>query len=212
MKPVGNWNGNLENKRYEYNLDSDSIVIDLGGYVGLWAKAVVDKFDCKVHSYEAVERYFSQIRHYNVIPYQYAVTCETGKDYIHVCDEGSAIESLSELKKKNDLDSGYQGNVQSHSNIPLEEINTIDINEVLDNYDVVDLLKINIEGGEYDILDKMCETKTVSKVKNLQIQFHNFVEDAQDKYDDIVNKLQDTHICNFDSMWRWSFWSLKEES
>ena len=58
----------------------------------------------------------------------------------------------------------------------------------------------------------MCETKTISKVKNLQIQFHNFVEDAQDKYDDIVNKLQDTHVCDFDSMWRWSFWSLKEES
>ena len=49
MKPVGNWNSNLENKRYEYNLNSESIVLDLGGYIGLWAKGIVDKFDCKVH-------------------------------------------------------------------------------------------------------------------------------------------------------------------
>ena len=105
---------------------------------------------------------------------------------MHVCDEGSAIEILSEHKKQNDLDSSYQSNIKSHSNIPLEKINTIDINEILDKYSQIDLLKINIEGGEYDILERMYKTGTINKVQNLQIQFHNFVEDAQSKYDNIV--------------------------
>ena len=210
MKNKGNWNNTLELKRYDYpTLTPNSVVIDLGGYVGGWASRIADKFKCPVHSYEAVERYFSQINHENVIPYQYAVTCETGTDYMHVCDEGSAIETLSEYKKQNDRDASYQSNVRSHSNIPLEQINTIDINEILENYDQVDLLKINIEGGEYAILERMCETGTINKVQNLQIQFHNFVEDAQSKYDNIVSNLKLTHTCDFDSMWRWSFWSLK---
>ena len=126
-----------------------------------------------------------------------------------MCDEGSTSESLSEFKKKNDLDSTYQSNVQKLSEVPLEKINTLDVNEVLEKFDSVDLLKINIEGGEYDILLRMCNTETISKVKNLQIQFHNFVDDAQQKYDDITTKLKETHNCDFDSMWRWSFWSKK---
>lgn len=209
MKNKGNWNNQLENKRYEYNLTPDSIVIDLGGYVGIWANTIANKFNCTVHSFEAVERYFSQINYNNVIAHQYAVTCKTGVDYMHVCDEGSAIEVLSEHKKQNDLDSSYQSNIKSHSNIPLEKINTIDINEILDKYSQIDLLKINIEGGEYDILERMYKTGTINKVQNLQIQFHDFVEDAQSKYDNIVSNLELTHTCNFDSMWRWSFWDLK---
>ena len=181
-----------------------------GGYVGGWAKQIANKFNCNVHSYEAVERYFSKINHEKVIAYQYAVTCETGIDYMHVCDEGSATEALSEYKKVNDNDRGYQSNIISHSNIPLEKVNTIDINEVLNEYDTVDLLKINIEGGEYDILNRMCETGTINKVQNLQIQFHNFVENAQSKYDNIISNLELTHTCDFDSMWRWSFWSIKK--
>ena len=55
----------------------------------------------------------------------------------------------------------------------------------------------------------MCNTNTINNVQRLQVQFHNFVEDAQAKYDDIVTKLQETHTCNFDSMWRWSFWTKK---
>ena len=209
MKRVGEWNSQLEEKRYQYNLTSDSVVIDLGGYIGLWARDIVNQFGCTVYSYEAVERYFNQINYLGVDSYQAAVTCKTGTDYIHVCDEGSAVGTLADDKKKNDLDSSYQSNIQSHSTIPLEKINTIDINEVLEEFNKVDLLKINIEGGEYDILTRMCDTGTINKVDNIQIQFHNFVEDAQNKYNNIVNKLQDTHKCDFDSMWRWSFWSKK---
>jgi FkbM family methyltransferase len=209
MKPVGHWDGSLEDKRYHYDLNRDSIVLDFGGYTGLWARDLANRFGCKVHSYEAVERYFKQISWNNVIPYQYAITCETGIEYFHVCDEGSTSESLSEFKKKNDLDSTYQSNVQKLSEVPLEKINTLDVNEVLEKFDSVDLLKINIEGGEYDILTRMCNTGTISKVKSLQVQFHNFVDDAQQKYDDITTKLKETHNCDFDSMWRWSFWSNK---
>ena len=134
MKSKGQWNSHLEDKRYQYNLNESSTVIDLGGYTGGWAKQIANKFNCKVHSYEAVERYFSKINHKNVIPYKYAVTCNTGTDYMHVCDEGSAVKDLSEYKKINDKDGGYQNNVKNYSNIPLEQVNTIDINEILNNF------------------------------------------------------------------------------
>lgn len=209
MEAVGNWNNHYEQKRYDYNLNSSSIVLDFGAYTGQWAKNIINKFNCKVYCYEAVKEYYNNINHKNIISYNCAITCKDGFDYIHICDEGSSMEELSEYKKKNDLDVSYQNNIIKFSNIPLERVETKDVNSVLNEFQTIDLLKINIEGAEYDILNRMCITNTISKIQNIQIQFHNFVDEAQYKYDNTVKLLQKTHKCDFNSMWRWSFWSKK---
>ena len=38
----------------------------------------------------------------------------------------------------------------------------------------VDLFKINIEGGEYPLLDRIIENGQVERVRYFQIQFHGF--------------------------------------
>jgi hypothetical protein len=49
MKPVGHWNKDFEDKRYQYNLNKDSIVLDFGGYTGMWARDLAIKFDCIIY-------------------------------------------------------------------------------------------------------------------------------------------------------------------
>jgi hypothetical protein len=55
--------------------------------------------------------------------------------------------------------------------------------------DRVNLLKINVEGAEYDILDKLIETGYIKNVDNIQVQFHNFVPNAEDRRQKIQTEL-----------------------
>ena len=68
---------------------------------------------------------------------------------------------------------------------PPQEVNKIKIKKITDvikelNIDKIDLMKINIEGGEYDLLFYLIEKKLIYKIDNIQIQFHNFVQEAKD--------------------------------
>lgn len=46
------------------------------------------------------------------------------------------------------------------------------------NIDQIDLMKINIEGGEFDVVPAIIESGDISKVHHLQVQVHNFVDHA----------------------------------
>ena len=70
----------------------------------------------------------------------------------------------------------------------------------------IDFMKINIEGSEFELLDHMIDTGYISKVKHLQIQFHNFVNDSEVRRKTIRDKLKYSHknIFNFPFIWeRW---------
>ena len=46
------------------------------------------------------------------------------------------------------------------------------------NISHIDLLKTNIEGGEFELLDNIIKSGWTSKITHLQIQFHDFVDNA----------------------------------
>ena len=75
----------------------------------------------------------------------------------------------------------------------------------------IDLIQINIEGGEYDLLEWMIETGYILNVQNIQIQFHDKKEiNAEKRMKDIQLALKRTHIC--EQAYRpyvWEKWVLK---
>ena len=84
-------------------------------------------------------------------------------------------------------------------------IQIMDIEEVIRSLDInhVDLMKINIEGAEYELLNRIIEKDIVSKISNIQIQFHLFVDNAISEREKIQEKLQKTHklTYNYDFIW-----------
>ena len=72
----------------------------------------------------------------------------------------------------------------------------------------IDLLKVNIEGGEYDLLEHMIENETISLVKNLQVQFHNFVPNAIKRRNGIRQQLRFTHKETWCYEFIWENWVL----
>ena len=76
----------------------------------------------------------------------------------------------------------------------------------------VALMKINIEGGEYDLLDRMIETGLVESIDNLQVQFHNFTVDAKRRMERIQEALQRTHTLNYQYRFVWENWVRKGDA
>ena len=72
----------------------------------------------------------------------------------------------------------------------------------------IDLIKINIEGSEYDLLDHLIETGLHTIVKNFQIQFHNIAPDSKDRMENIQEKLRKTHRQTYSYEWLWENWTI----
>lgn len=80
------------------------------------------------------------------------------------------------------------------------------------NIEVVDLIKINIEGGEYDLLDEIIANNWLSKFKNIQVQFHDFViENPRERMEKIQKELAKTHQLTYQYDFVWENWKLNDE-
>lgn len=70
-------------------------------------------------------------------------------------------------------------------------------------------MKVNIEGAEFDLLAHMIDTGLMERVKELQVQFHAFVPDAQQRLDDLRGGLGRTHEQSWCYDFLWENWSRR---
>jgi len=61
----------------------------------------------------------------------------------------------------------------------------------------IDLMKINIEGGEYDLLEHLLDSAFISNIYNIQVQFHDFVPNAESRMNKIQESLSKTHLLTY---------------
>ena len=73
----------------------------------------------------------------------------------------------------------------------------------------IDLMKINIEGGEYPLLQHIADNDKLNIVNFYQIQFHNFIEDAEKKRKKILMALNKSHISTWCYKFVWESWERK---
>jgi FkbM family methyltransferase len=164
--------------RLNYNLNKDSIVIDLGGYKGWFTEQINNKFGCKIFCFEPVEQYAALIKDKfinfkNILVFPMAISIKNGKDVMSVDGDASSMH----IKTDNMI-----------------EINCITLDKIMLDYNInqIDLIKINIEGEEYALLEYMVKNKLIKKCINIQIQFHK-IKDYETKYKYIKEQLEKTH-------------------
>lgn len=71
-------------------------------------------------------------------------------------------------------------------------INTITLEEIIEenNLDYIDILKIDIEGSEYDVIPSISE-EILSKIKQITIEFHDFIDNnLKEKTQKIIDRLE----------------------
>jgi hypothetical protein len=84
-----------------------------------------------------------------------------------------------------------------------------DVVGVLDELGIreVDLLKVNIEGGEYDLFDRLIETDWLRSVRLVSVQFHEWHPKAYRRRRAIRRALARSHTEVWCYSWVWEYWS-----
>lgn len=184
-----------ETKRDDYALDANALIFDGGGYRGNWTAHMNEKFDCKVHVFEPVPKYFNMIRERFE---------NNGKITTH-CFGLAGRDDKINITLDEDASSAF-GDGQNKVEIVLRDISSF-IKE--NGIEYIDLLKLNVEGAEYDILDRLIETGDIRKVGYIQIQFHHFVPNSVQRRHTITEGLKKTHNCDWSYPFIWESWSPK---
>jgi len=187
-----------EELRFAYDfIDTNSVVFDLGGYKGEWSGDIYSRYRPKIYVFEVYKPYFENIqkrflKNPDIQVYNYGLAGEDRVEMIAV-DE----YSTSTFKKSSDM-----------VKISLRDVEDFFSREKIAQ---VDLMKINIEGGEYELLERLINTSLIKRVKNLQIQFHDFVPNAIEKMNWTREKLNESHFPAFKYDFIWENWTRRED-
>jgi hypothetical protein len=87
----------------------------------------------------------------------------------------------------------------------------ISIQDFLEQHTIpqIDLLKVNIEGGEFELLDSLLETGLIQLVEHLQVQFHLFVPGAIQWRKSLRKRISITHELTYDYYFIWENWKKR---
>lgn len=181
--------------RLDYNLNRRSTVFDLGGHTGQWTKEMYSRYSCNIRVFEPVDAFADRIEERfrgknKIILHRFGLAGETGEAEIILSDTASSI---------------YKKNGQKARISLVKASGFIDEN----NIQSIDLMKINIEGAEYDLLEHLIDSNVVRRIKNLQIQFHDFGPDAENRRKRIQSTLNETHYLTYQYDWVWENWRRK---
>ena len=180
--------------RYDYDLNKNSVVLDLGGFKGEWASKIYGRYGCRVEIFEPVPAFANRIQEHFKDVTEVNVHClglgaRARQETIWI--EGEASSAYRADDKKN-----------------MVEIHIVDIAKWLAeaNIEEIDLIKLNIEGAEYELLDRMIETGIHAKCRDIQVQFHDLFPDAEVHMNKIGAALLKTHHLTYDYKFVWQNW------
>jgi len=180
--------------RLQYDLTAESWVLDLGGYQGQWASDIFAVSGCRVDVFEPVKSFAEQMKN------RFAKNPR-----IRVFGFGLGA---SDRKETITINGAASSCVRSGSGAKSEEIEIKSILSFLkkEGSREVALMKVNIEGGEYELLEALLNDGAISRVRDLQVQFHDFVSGAEERRAALHIRLQATHRLTYEFPFIWENW------
>lgn len=181
--------------RLDYPLDENSIVFDVGGYLGDWAEPIYDRYKSTIYVFEPVPEFYEKLHN------RFA-----NNPRIHVYNFG--LSNYTGDAEFAQLDNQSSAFIQNGNSL---KVKMKDIIEFMDEQKIrhVDLMKINIEGGEYDLLNRLVDQKRLDQFENLQIQFHDFFDDAAQRVAKLRGAFKITHYPTYMFDFVWENWQKK---
>jgi FkbM family methyltransferase len=184
--------------RLDYDLGLESVVFDVGGYKGDFAAEIRTRFGSRVWLFEPVSRLHRE--------------CQA-----RFTDDTSVVslpfglgDQEQELEMHDDADASGAFNPASVGR-PVEKVRLRAFAEFLAETGLpkVDLLKINIEGGEFPLLDHLIDSGRIKDVGYIQVQFHDFYPEAKPRRERIRRLLSKTHVEQWNFPFIWESWKRR---
>lgn len=183
-----------ESERFNYNLTKDSLVIDVGAFDGNWSRNMASLYECRILAFEPVKDHFTQ------------AVCNCQR-FPSVCVINSAVcagGSFTEIGVSNNSSGAWSPSEKR------ETVSVVRLGNLLKVVGEVDVAKLNLEGGEYDLLENALDWGLHKQVRNWQVQFHSNVPNWKERYEKIKERLGATHWQQWEGAeFTWENWTLK---
>lgn len=176
---------------YNLNLKNTSVVFDMGTYDGEYYYTLYNKFQPIIHTFEPIEEFTKNLPKVpNLVINAFALGKQNETFKLSLSGNSSSAftfgNKITCLKKK--------------------FIDYVTIN----NINSIDLIKINIEGGEYELLNAIIDCEWTDKIDMYLIQFHYLSHNPIAQRQKIINKLKQTHEPVFYYPFVWELWKRKD--
>lgn len=183
---------------YDVPINTGSMVIDAGGYEGEWTATMIARYGCRSEIFEPVPSYADHCKRLfgkNTLVRVHAAALGGAS---RVTTFSFAANSTSEFR--------------ATEGMHVIEAPVIDVSLVFDQLgdEPVACLKLNIEGGEYEVLERLLDTNQISRCKSLLIQFHPQPSGWQQRRTDIEARLQGTHTREWCYPMVWEKWVMRD--
>jgi FkbM family methyltransferase len=199
MASAGSGRGALRagrDAKFDYALDEHSLVLDLGGYEGQWTSDVVARYGCHVQVFEpvpalakAIAKRFAQSSRVSV--HDFGLGAKTEMIRLSLAADGTSAVRAAGTQ-------AVEGRIERAADWFAREA-----------IERVDLVKINIEGGEYALIEHLLDAGLISRIGSLQVQFHDSVPDARRRMQAIHERLATTHASEWQYEFVWESWALR---
>lgn len=175
--------------RINYELNNNSIVVDLGARHGNWCNLIRGKYNSKIYCFEVVPQFCNELKNSGYDTFCVAVSDKKEKITLGVSESEASI-------------------FFNESTFESDSIEAKEIFELI-GQESIDLMKINVEGAEYPILKNLIESDKITKIKNIQVQFHLFDGKENSDYNYISEELSKTHELTWRFPFVWENWKIK---
>jgi FkbM family methyltransferase len=188
-----------EGLRYNFAVEPRGLVMDLGGYRGHFALEILKQHECRIWVFEAIPEFAARLsRRLGRIPgvkiYAYGLAGIEQKAVLNLADDATgAFEAKTERQVRVRLRSAADFLTRARPKS-------------------IDLIKINVEGGEYELLERLMGTPWIGRMQRLQIQFHPFVPGALGRMKALHAGLSRSHRLEWCFPMVWESWVLKGDA
>lgn len=182
-----------EELRYEYPLTESDLVIDAGGFKGTFSRQIWERYKCRLIVFEPIRQF-----------YEDTVNALVGTGSM-IFNSGVGVRTEEhQFFVKGDMTGLFaEGGTQL--------VQLIDFPTTLIQMDEFPaLLKLNIEGMEFEVLEALLDRNLATRIRNIQVQFHRVIPDAEQRHANIRERLLKTHHLTFDFPWCWENYRMNE--
>jgi FkbM family methyltransferase len=183
-----------EHQRYVYELEPTSVVLDVGAHEGAFTREIRRRHGCRVYAFEPIRSHFQAIEALagpDVQVFNFGIGARNRSERITLSGDSSSIFGTP-APATEPARASEQVEIRSFADV-LEEL----------GLGYVDLLKLNVEGSEYEILEHLLDRGLAERFANIQVQFHELVPDAAARRQAIRERLAATHRVTYDEPFVW---------
>jgi FkbM family methyltransferase len=185
----------------DHELTPQSLVLDVGAYTGEWSREIYQRYEPRILAFEPMPQFYMAMKaafadQPKVSVYNFGLSDSDRKVSMDLCGMGSSEFSSSR-------------------GLHAAEVTIRDVLAVFQELQIeaVDVLKINIEGGEFPLLERMLECNLLSRCNKIMVQFHKYVlptRRAIDWRERLVCEIEKTHAPIFKYPFVWEGWNRRQ--